>query len=272
MQSYKLAVGAVLACTMLSGCVSMVSITPKPADSQNLRYYSGAGLMTSNGTDCSVVFGPLEEIQEIKNYSFFYVGITNRSQEPVLFRPQEFVASAPTGWGGKASPLEVKDKNAHITQLEQERASAQFAAAVVAFSSAVQAAAPSTSYSTSNVYSSSGSRSTVNTVTTSSNPALSSLAQQQGLANSMAISRQAEDRYAQGMSARGEFIATNTIMPGDTYRAVVGVLPPQGGLPITATYDMAVCTEQHTFKVGYSKASGGGGSNRAASAAAISTR
>lgn len=231
----------------------MLSVTPKAAANQTLRYYSGAGLVTSWGRNCSVVFGPLDEVHTKVQDTMFLVAITNQTADPVLVRAKDIEATTPSSWG-KSSKLVVVDKSARITELEQQRAADRFAAAMVGVSAAIQSAQPAiqSGYVTSGTQSAYFSGATTD-------PALAAQAQQQGIANSLAISNASEARFAQAMAGRSSFFATNTVMPGETYSAVVAVQPPNLGFSSAeATYHINVCNEAHTFNTTYDTASATG--------------
>lgn len=236
-----------MAVLLSTGCVSMVAVTPLPKENQNLRYYSGAGLVSSSGEHCSVVFGPLDEVQNQQSDTMFLLSVTNLTLEAILIKPKDLVASTPGAWG-KEDSLYVVDRNTRITQLEQQRASERFEAAMVGLSAALQSAQPTTQ--SGYVKSPSGQITTFQS--TVSSPALAAQAQQQGLANSAAMTSAADARYAQGMAARTTFLATNTLMPGDTYSSIVPIQAPFAGWKAAeATYKVGVCGDSHEFKASY---------------------
>lgn len=231
----------------VTGCVNMISVAPLAAEKQSLRYYSGAGLVTSEGKNCTVVFGPLEEVQNVEQETAFFLSVTNRTDQPVLITPRDVSAKAPTGWGGKKEALPVVDRNTHITRLERQRAADRFSAAVVAVSAAMQASQPATSQG----YVSSSGQVTQFGGTTY-NPAAAASAQAQGIGTAVAMNAQSDARYVSGMNQRALFLAKNTIMPGDTYSSMVAVQAPRFGRKgMDVTYGLNVCGELHIFTCNY---------------------
>lgn len=236
---------------MLAGCVSMVKIEPVPGEQQSLRYYSGAGLMTSTGANCTVVFGPLSEVYNESEPFTFFIGIHNRTTEPVLVDPAGVSArfEQPVFLSTRWREMRVIDKSERITRLERDKAAAQFSAVMLAATAAVQASQPSTvngsATGPSGTYSYSG------TVT---NPAASATATQLGASNALSIAASAQGAYAAGVMEAGDYLAKNTVMPGEHYNAITG-FKKKGRQSIAVEeifFNVNVCDEAHDFLVAIS--------------------
>jgi len=233
---------------VISGCVSMISLSPNAADGQSLRYYSGAGLVTSTGNNCSIIFGPLDEVQNAYQDSVFFIAITNHTNLPVLTRPSDIRALSPGPWGSTIS-LQVVDRGVEKARIEQQRAADQFGAVLIGLSSAVQPNEPTTQqgYVT-------GPGGTSYIYTKTDNPAARTQAQQQGINNMLDANKSADIRYTQGIRGTALLFASNTIMPGETYNAILAIKPPSVMTrkdPVVATYKVHVCDETHIFTTTY---------------------
>ncbi len=232
-----------------SGCVSMTSVTPNPSENQSLNYYNGAGVLSSTLFNCTIQFGPLDEVQNVEMLTTFSLSISNHGTSPILVDPKSVSANTLDA-KKKEKKLAVVDRNAAITAAEMERAQAAFAAGMAAASGAIAASQPTT---TAGTVSSGGQTAYVNARTY--NPAAAEATRQMALNNAMNIQNNANARYADQMSGRVEMLAKNTVMPGMTYSALLKVRPPAGAAtkPTIAIYRFNTCGEEHVFNMTYDK-------------------
>lgn len=248
--------------TSLSGCATYVSV--QPSTDENVTYYSGRPIITSERPTSTVMVSPGQVVMEKNKRVGFNVSVRNDSGETVEIDTPQIYASA-----GPDLPLHVYTYEEMVAEIKSQAMWAAVAAGLAAAGDSMQAANAGYStttttgtyqgYGTYNSYGTAGS--TYGTYNgsgtyygTSTTYDASAVAAAQAEANRNSQMRMAAiaDQQASGMEMAETLLRRTTLEPGFSYEARLVVDAPKT-LPGLVELSFKVGEDIHTVSFDYAK-------------------